>query len=65
MLIAWLSSVVNEEISVAPDEEEEPAMKKRHLNVVFIGHVGELMIPHGYFTSIWVIRFPFSPFFQL
>ncbi|XP_057416669.1 uncharacterized protein LOC130711182 isoform X1 [Lotus japonicus] len=36
---AWLSSVVNEEISVAPDEEEEPAMKKRHLNVVFIGHV--------------------------
>jgi len=29
---------------VQEEEEEEPETTKRHLNVVFIGHVGELNI---------------------
>lgn len=30
-------------------DEDEPEMKKRHLNVVFIGHVGKLM------NSTWLL----------
>jgi hypothetical protein len=36
--------VKDKEIPSGQDEEEEQ-MKKRHLNVVFIGHVGKLMNP--------------------
>lgn len=33
----------DKEIPSVQDEEDVPEMTKRHLNVVFIGHVGKLM----------------------
>lgn len=33
----------DKEVPSVQDEEDEPEMTKRHLNVVFIGHVGKLM----------------------
>lgn len=32
---------MKEKESVAPDDLEDEEQKKRHLNVVFIGHVGK------------------------
>jgi len=34
--------VKDKEIPPVQEEEEEPEATKRHLNVVFIGHVGKL-----------------------
>lgn len=46
MLTSWLGIIVKENENSALDEEatfEKELPKKRHLNVVFIGHVGTLI----------------------
>lgn len=44
ILTPWLWRVLTDkEVPPVQDEEDEEVATKRHLNVVFIGHVGKLM----------------------
>jgi hypothetical protein len=43
MLTYWLGITVKDKEISAPDDEAKELPKKRHLNVVFIGHVGRLI----------------------
>lgn len=53
-----VTSIVVKDKDVPSVEEEEDEMeenKKRHLNAVFIGHVGELMNFIGFFFFFYVV----------
>lgn len=53
MISASASEHIVEEVHI---EEEVESNTKRHLNVVFIGHVGMLIVPKFSFLKIYNIK---------